>query len=90
MAAALAHMTGQFWLAYLWFVPHSGLLTLYPVLMSLAAILGVLSGWLTRTVLAQEQQIRQQTDRIERLEKHIRSLQSGEAVAGVDEKPRHY
>jgi uncharacterized coiled-coil protein SlyX len=45
---------------------------------------------LTRTVLAQEQQIRQQTDRIERLEKHIRALQSGEAVAGVDEKPPHY
>ena len=52
VAAALAHMSGQFWLAYLWFVPHSGLLTLYPVLMTLAAILGVLSGWLTRTVLA--------------------------------------
>jgi len=52
LAAALAHMTGQFWLAYLLFVPHSGLLTLYPVLMSLAAVLGVLGGWLTRTVLA--------------------------------------
>lgn len=52
LAAALAHMTGQFWLAYFLFVPHSGLLTLYPVLMSLAAVLGVLGGWLTRTVLA--------------------------------------
>lgn len=52
LAAALAHMTGQFWLAYFLFVPHSGLLTLYPVLMTLAAILGLLSGWLTRTVLA--------------------------------------
>lgn len=51
LAAALAHMTGQFWLAYLLFVPHSGLLTLYPVLMSLSAVLGVLGGWLTRTVL---------------------------------------
>jgi heptaprenyl diphosphate synthase len=52
LAAALAHMTGQFWVAYFLFVPHSGLLALYPVLMTLAAILGVLSGWLTRTVLA--------------------------------------
>jgi uncharacterized coiled-coil protein SlyX len=45
---------------------------------------------LTRTVLTQERQIKQQTDRIERLEKHIRSLQSGVAVAGADEKPPHY
>jgi len=52
LAAALAHMSGQFWLAYFLFVPHSGLLTLYPLLMTLAAILGLLSGWLTRTVLA--------------------------------------
>lgn len=52
LAAALAHMSGQFWLAYVLFVPHSGLLMLYPLLMSLAAILGVLSGWLTRSVLA--------------------------------------
>lgn len=51
LAAALAHMSGQFWLAYILFVPHSGLLVLYPLLMSLAAILGVLSGWLTRSVL---------------------------------------
>ena len=52
LAAALAHMSGQFWVAYFLFVPHSGLLALYPVLMSLAAILGMLSGWLTHTVLA--------------------------------------
>ena len=52
VAAALAHMTGQFWLAYFVFVPHSGLMTLYPLLMSLAAVLGIVSGLLTRTVLA--------------------------------------
>jgi heptaprenyl diphosphate synthase len=52
MAAALAHMSGQFWVAYALFVPHPGLLTLYPVLMSLALILGVVSGVLTRMVLA--------------------------------------
>ena len=52
VVAALAHMAGQFWLAYGLFVPHSGLLGLFPILMSLAALLGVLSGWLTQTVLA--------------------------------------
>ncbi len=52
VAAALAHMSGQFWLAYFVFVPHSGLLTLYPLLMTLAAVLGIVSGLLTRTVLA--------------------------------------
>ncbi len=51
MAAALAHMSGQFWVAYVIFVPHSGLLTLYPLLMTLAAVLGIVSGLLTRTVL---------------------------------------
>ena len=52
VAASLAHMTGQFWLAYAVFVPHSGLLTLYPLLMTLAAVLGIVSGLLTRAVLA--------------------------------------
>jgi heptaprenyl diphosphate synthase len=52
VAAALAHMSGQFWLAYFVFVPHSGLLTLYPLLMTLAAVLGIVSGLLTCTVLA--------------------------------------
>lgn len=52
VAAALAHMSGQFWAAYFVFVPHSGLLTLYPLLMTLAGVLGIVSGLLTRTVLA--------------------------------------
>jgi heptaprenyl diphosphate synthase len=52
VASALAHMTGQFWIAYTLFVPHPGLLTLYPVLMTFAAVLGVVGGVLTRTVLA--------------------------------------
>jgi heptaprenyl diphosphate synthase len=52
VAAALAHMSGQFWLAYFVFVPHAGLLPLYPLLMTLAAVLGIVSGLLTRTVLA--------------------------------------
>lgn len=52
VAGAMAHMTGQFWIAYTLFVPHPGILALYPVLLALAAILGIVSGVLTRAVLA--------------------------------------
>lgn len=45
---------------------------------------------LTRSVLVQEQQIRQQTDLLERLEKQVRALQGGTPVAGPDDKPPHY
>lgn len=51
VAAAMAHITGQFWVAYTLFVPHPGILTLFPVLLALASILGIVSGILTRTVL---------------------------------------
>ena len=53
LAAAMAHMSGQFWVAYLLFVPHPGMLMLYPVLMLLAALLGLVSGVLTAKVLEQ-------------------------------------
>ena len=52
VTGAMAHMSGQFWVAYLLFVPHPGLLNLYPVLLALSAVLGIVSGVLTRTVLA--------------------------------------
>lgn len=45
---------------------------------------------LTRTVLAQAQQIRLQADSIERLEKYIRTLQAGVPATSGDEKPPHY
>lgn len=51
LAAAMAHMSGQFWVAYALFVPHQGILTLFPVLLALASVLGIISGLLTRTVL---------------------------------------
>jgi heptaprenyl diphosphate synthase len=51
LAAAMAHMSGQFWMAYTLFVPHPGILTLFPVLLALASVLGIISGILTRTVL---------------------------------------
>ncbi|MFP4160650.1 MAG: Gx transporter family protein [Ectothiorhodospira sp.] len=42
--AALAHMQGQFLLAWLVLIPHPALLTLLPVLLSFALIFGLLSG----------------------------------------------
>ena len=42
--AALAHMAGQFWLAYILFIPHPGLLHLLPVLLTVALLFGVVSG----------------------------------------------
>lgn len=51
VAAATAHMSGQFWVAYILFVPHQGILTLYPLLMTLAAGLGILGGLLTQKLL---------------------------------------
>lgn len=52
LAGAMAHMSGQFWIAYTLFIPHPGILALFPVLLALAAILGIISGVLTRAVLA--------------------------------------
>jgi uncharacterized coiled-coil protein SlyX len=45
---------------------------------------------LTRTVLSQEKLIRQQAERVERLEKNVRSLQDGSSVSDTEEKPPHY
>lgn len=42
--SALAHMGGQFLLAYSIFVPHPGLLRLLPVLMSAALLFGGVTG----------------------------------------------
>ena len=51
IAAAMAHMAGQFWMAYTMFVPHQALLNLLPVLMTFALILGLVSGIITAVVL---------------------------------------
>lgn len=51
-AAALAHMAGQFALAYGWFAPHPGLLRLLPVLMLAALAFGIASGWAAAQILA--------------------------------------
>lgn len=49
--AAMAHMAGQFWVAYTLFIPHPGLLHLLPVLMTAAVSFGVVSGIITAAML---------------------------------------
>ena len=53
--AALAHMAGQFAVAYALFIPHPALLYLLPVLMSAAVIFGVVSGIIAQTMLLRRQ-----------------------------------
>lgn len=51
LLAALAHMGAQFWVAYTLFIPHKGLLHLLPILMTAAAIFGVVTGIIALQVL---------------------------------------
>ncbi|HFC53405.1 MAG TPA: Gx transporter family protein, partial [Gammaproteobacteria bacterium] len=44
LLAAMAHMAGQFAVAYWLFIPHPALLRLFPLLMSAAVLFGLLSG----------------------------------------------
>ena len=49
--AALAHMAGQFYTAYLLFIPHAALFHLLPVLMTAAVIFGMISGYIAHLIL---------------------------------------
>lgn len=49
--AAWAHMAGQFWVAYLLFVPHEGLFHLLPILLTVSLVFGVLSGTVADVVI---------------------------------------
>ncbi|MDO9371877.1 MAG: Gx transporter family protein [Gammaproteobacteria bacterium] len=51
--AALAHMAGQFAVAYTLFIPHPALLHLLPVLMSAAVIFGAVSGIIAQAMLTE-------------------------------------
>ena len=44
VAAALAHMVGQFYAAYWLFIPHKALFQLLPLLLTMALIFGMVSG----------------------------------------------
>lgn len=48
--AALAHMTGQFLLANLLFIPHTAIWYLFPVLLTAALLFGILGGIIARTM----------------------------------------
>ena len=49
--AALAHMSGQFAVAYYLFIPHPALLHLLPVLLTASLIFGIISGIITAMLL---------------------------------------
>lgn len=49
--AAWAHMTGQFWLAYVLFIPHEGLFHLLPILLTISLAFGVASGVVADVVI---------------------------------------
>lgn len=48
---ALAHMSGQFLLAYAAFIPHQGLFKLLPILLGAAWVFGLVSGVLAQRLL---------------------------------------
>ena len=49
--AAMAHMYGQFWIAYWLFIHHPGLFHLLPALMTAALVFGIVSGVIAASVL---------------------------------------
>lgn len=51
LAAAMAHISGQFLLAWGWFVPHAGIWRLFPVLLSFAVLVGLVNGIITQKVV---------------------------------------
>jgi len=51
LLAAMAHMFGQFYIAYLLFIPHDGLFKLLPLLMTAAVVFGIISGIIVRSML---------------------------------------
>ena len=56
--AALAHMTGQFTLAWWLFIPHPALWRLFPVLMTAALLFGIVSGIIAGAMTREHQQCR--------------------------------
>ena len=57
LLAACAHIHGQFWLAWAWFIPHPSLLSLLPLLHGFAMVLGLITGLLTARVLKAMQEM---------------------------------
>jgi heptaprenyl diphosphate synthase len=62
IVAALSHMSAQFWCAYLLFIPHPGMLHLWPPLLTAALIFGLINGWMAHLLLTAEEQYRAPSD----------------------------
>lgn len=56
--AALGHISGQFLMAYWLLIPHPALWRLYPVLMTVALILGLINGIITLRIVQRMQDAR--------------------------------
>jgi len=50
--AAIAHITGQFYVAYYLFIPHDDLFVLLPILMTMALIVGIVNGIICNKLLS--------------------------------------
>ena len=50
--AALSHMSGQFTLAWLLFIPHPALWRLFPTLLTAALLFGIVSGIIAGAVVS--------------------------------------
>lgn len=53
LLAALSHMTGQFSLAWLLFIPHPALWQLFPVMLTAALLFGIVSGIIASAVVTE-------------------------------------
>lgn len=51
VAAALAHMSGQIWVAYSLFIPHPAILNLAPLLLTAALVFGTVSGIIAASLI---------------------------------------
>ena len=51
--ASISHMSGQFLMAWYFFIPHPGLFKLLPIFITFAVILGIVSGIITQLTISQ-------------------------------------
>ncbi len=49
--AAISHMSGQFFIAWYFFIPHPGLFKLLPIFITFAVLLGIVSGIITQLII---------------------------------------
>lgn len=54
--ASISHMSGQFLMAWYFFIPHPGLFKLLPIFITFAVILGIVSGIITQLTISQLKQ----------------------------------